>query len=160
MGLSRWRRRHAVYHERCRQISRSFRPDEIVRYYDGVFDGRGSSDHAFAGGAGRPCGRDLDFLHDQYDRPLVPAITMVTSSVTPVHRGGFMSINSAVAQFSSATAAALAGCIIHDGHNHQLIGFGFVGWAYLGWAVIGLWLGARVRGGLREQPVAQVAEAV
>jgi predicted MFS family arabinose efflux permease len=89
----------------------------------------------------------------------VPAITMITSSVNSVHRGGFMSINSSVAQFSSATAAALAGCLIHDSPNHQLIGFGFVGWAYLGWAIIGLWLGGRVRAGLGEQREVPVAEA-
>ena len=89
----------------------------------------------------------------------VPAITMITSSVTPAHRGGFMSINSSVAQFSSALAAAGAGLIIHDGSNHQLVGFGLVGWIYLGWAVIGLWLGGRVRGALGGQQEVPVGEA-
>jgi predicted MFS family arabinose efflux permease len=89
----------------------------------------------------------------------VPAITMVTSSVNAVHRGGFMSINSSVAQFSGAIAAALAGCLIHDGPKHQLIGFGLVGWAYLGWAVIGLWLGGRVRAALGGQQAVPAAEA-
>jgi predicted MFS family arabinose efflux permease len=91
----------------------------------------------------------------------VPAITMITSSVTPAHRGGFMSINSSVAQFSSAVAAAGAGLIIRDGSNHQLIGFGLVGWIYLGWAIIGLWFGARVRtalgGGQQEVVVGEAA---
>ena len=90
----------------------------------------------------------------------VPAITMITSSVTPAHRGGFMSINSSVAQFSSAVAAGIAGLIIHDSSDHRLIGFGVVGWAYLGWAIIGLWLGGRLRvglGGQREVPVAEAA---
>ena len=89
----------------------------------------------------------------------VPAITMITSSVSAMHRGGFMSINSSVAQFSSAVAAAISGLIIHDGANHQLIGFSVVGWTYLGWAVIGLWLGARVRAGLGAQQEMPVAEA-
>ena len=53
----------------------------------------------------------------------------------------------------------MSGLIIHDGSNHQLIGFGVVGWAYLGWAIIGLWLGARVRGGLGGQQEVPVAEA-
>jgi len=90
----------------------------------------------------------------------VPAITMITSSVRPEHRGGFMSINSSVAQFSSAIAAAIAGLIIHDNSAHQLVGFGLVGWAYLGWAIVGLWLGGRVRtatGTRQELPVAEVA---
>ena len=89
----------------------------------------------------------------------VPAITMITSSVEAAHRGGFMSINSSVAQFSSAVAAAISGLIIHDSSNHQLIGFGFLGWAYLGWAIIGLWLGARVRGALGGQQEVPVGEA-
>lgn len=90
----------------------------------------------------------------------VPAITMITSSVTPAHRGGFMSINSSVAQFSSAVAAATAGLIIHDSSDHRLIGFSVVGWTYLAWAIIGLWLGSRLRvglGGRREVPVAEAA---
>jgi predicted MFS family arabinose efflux permease len=91
----------------------------------------------------------------------VPAITMITSSVTPAHRGGFMSINSSVAQFSSAVAAAGAGLIIRDGSNHQLVGFGLVGWIYIGWAIIGLWVGGRVRGALgggqQEVPVGEAA---
>jgi predicted MFS family arabinose efflux permease len=91
----------------------------------------------------------------------VPAITMITSSVTPAHRGGFMSINSSVAQFSSAVAAAISGFIIHDGADHRLIGFSLVGWAYLAWAIIGLWLGAqvqaRLRGGPQDMPAAEVA---
>jgi predicted MFS family arabinose efflux permease len=90
----------------------------------------------------------------------VPAITMITSSVTPAHRGGFMSINSSVAQFSSAVAAMIAGWMIHDGPNHQLVGFSLVGWAYLGWAIFGLWLGARVRTPTvtqSELPVVEVA---
>jgi predicted MFS family arabinose efflux permease len=90
----------------------------------------------------------------------VPAITMITSSVRPEHRGGFMSINSSVAQFSSAVAAAISGSIIHDSPDHQLVGFGLVGWAYLGWAIVGLWLGSRVRSALGSQQELQVAEAV
>jgi len=90
----------------------------------------------------------------------VPAITMITSCVRPEHRGGFMSINSSVAQFSSAAAAAISGLIIHDSPDHQLVGFGLVGWAYLGWAIVGLWLGSRVRPALGSQQELQVAEAV
>jgi predicted MFS family arabinose efflux permease len=75
----------------------------------------------------------------------VPAMAMITSCVEPEHRGGFMSINSAVAQFSAALAATMAGWIIHDGANHQLVGFGKVAWTYLGWAILGIWLASRIR---------------
>jgi predicted MFS family arabinose efflux permease len=75
----------------------------------------------------------------------VPAMAMITSSVEREHRGGFMSVNSAVAQFSAAFAATMAGWVIHDGANHQLLGFGKVAWLYVGWAVLGLWLASGIR---------------
>jgi predicted MFS family arabinose efflux permease len=75
----------------------------------------------------------------------VPAMAMITSSVEPEHRGGFMSVNSAVAQFSAASAATMAAWVIHDGANHQLLGFGKVAWLYVGWALIGLWLASGIR---------------
>ncbi len=74
----------------------------------------------------------------------VPAMAMITSSVEPEHRGGFMSINSSVAQFGAALAATMAAWFIHDGADHKLIGFGTVGWIYLGWAILGLWLASRL----------------
>jgi predicted MFS family arabinose efflux permease len=75
----------------------------------------------------------------------VPAMAIITSCVEQEHRGGFMSVNSAVAQFSGALAATAAASVIHDGANHQLVGFGKVAWLYVGWAVIGLWLASGVR---------------
>jgi predicted MFS family arabinose efflux permease len=75
----------------------------------------------------------------------VPAMAMITSSVEPEHRGGFMSVNSAVAQFSAAVAATMAGWVIHDGPDHRLVGFGKVAWIYIGWALIALWLAAGIR---------------
>jgi predicted MFS family arabinose efflux permease len=75
----------------------------------------------------------------------VPAMAMITSSVEPEHRGGFMSINSAIAQFSGAVAATMAGWVIHDGANHQLVGFGNLAWFYVGWAILGLWLASGIR---------------
>jgi MFS family permease len=75
----------------------------------------------------------------------VPAMAMITSSVEPEHRGGFMSVNSAVAQFSAALAATMAAWVIRDGANHELVGFGKVAWLYVGWAVIGLWLASGIK---------------
>ena len=77
----------------------------------------------------------------------VPAITMITSSVEPEHRGGFMSVNSAVAQFCSGLAASFAGLLIADTSDHQLRGFGTCGWLYIGWAILGFWLASRLRTG-------------
>jgi predicted MFS family arabinose efflux permease len=75
----------------------------------------------------------------------VPAMAIITSSVEPEYRGGFMSINSAVSQLSAAIAAYMAGWFIHDGSNHQLVGFGNVAWVYLGWTLCALWLASGIR---------------
>jgi predicted MFS family arabinose efflux permease len=84
------------------------------------------------------------FMISMTDR-FVPAMAMITSSVELEHRGGFMSVNSAVAQFSAALAATVAGWVIHDGPHHQLVGFGKVAWIYTGWAFIALWLASGIR---------------
>jgi predicted MFS family arabinose efflux permease len=84
----------------------------------------------------------------------VPGMAMITSSVEPEHRGGFMSVNSAVAQLSAALAATVAGWVIHDGPNHQLVGFGKVAWIYVGWAFLGLWLASGIRIVARSGPKA------
>ena len=39
----------------------------------------------------------------------------------------------------------MAGWVIHDGANHQLVGFGQVAWIYIGWAAIGLWLASGIK---------------
>jgi predicted MFS family arabinose efflux permease len=75
----------------------------------------------------------------------VPAMAIITSSVESEHRGGFMSVNSAVAQFSAALAATMAGWLIHDGPDHRLVGFGKVAWIYIGWAIIALRLASGIR---------------
>ena len=86
----------------------------------------------------------------------VPAMAMMTATVEARYRGGFMSVNSAVAQFSAALAATMAARVIHDGGNHQLVGFGKVAWIYVGWAVIGLWLASGIR--RAAEPTARAVE--
>src|SRR5260221_10915581 len=60
----------------------------------------------------------------------VPAITMITSSVRPEHRGGFMSINSSGAQFSSAGAPAFAGLFLPYKSPPQLVCLGPSVWGF------------------------------
>jgi predicted MFS family arabinose efflux permease len=57
---------------------------------------------------------------------VVPAMALLTSSIEPRYRGGFMSINSSVQQLASGFAAWISGLIIghHGGH---LTRFGAVG---------------------------------
>jgi predicted MFS family arabinose efflux permease len=57
---------------------------------------------------------------------VVPAMAMLTASVEPHQRGGFMSINSSVQQLSSGAAAWLSGVIIGQSGGH-MTRFGIVG---------------------------------
>jgi predicted MFS family arabinose efflux permease len=57
---------------------------------------------------------------------VVPAMAMLTASVEPHQRGGFMSINSSVQQLSSGAAAWLSGVIIGQSGGH-ITRFGIVG---------------------------------
>ena len=57
----------------------------------------------------------------------VPAMAMVTASVTPAQRGGFMSVNSAISQLFSALTAGLAGQLIHEAPDGRLVGFATAG---------------------------------
>ena len=58
---------------------------------------------------------------------MVPAIAMITSSVMPERRGGFMSINSSIQQFSMGLSAYWAGLIIEQSAQGRLTGFDTVG---------------------------------
>lgn len=49
----------------------------------------------------------------------VPAMALLTASVEPHHRGGFMSINSSVQQISMGMAAWLSGKIVQDSGDHM-----------------------------------------
>jgi predicted MFS family arabinose efflux permease len=57
---------------------------------------------------------------------VVPAMAMLTASVEPHQRGGFMSINSSVQQLSSGVAAWMSGAIIGQSGGH-MTRFGIVG---------------------------------
>ncbi len=58
---------------------------------------------------------------------MVPAMSMMTSSVEARYRGGFMSINSAVQQFTAGTAAYLSGHIMGQTPQGAMTHFSIVG---------------------------------
>jgi predicted MFS family arabinose efflux permease len=59
---------------------------------------------------------------------VVPGMTMITSAVEPQHRGSFMSINSAVQQFSSAGAAMIGGMIVMTDASGKLLNYQYAGY--------------------------------
>jgi predicted MFS family arabinose efflux permease len=57
----------------------------------------------------------------------VPAMAMMTGSIEARYRGGFMSINSSVQQFSSGVAAFASGRIIRQSPGGEITRFGWIG---------------------------------
>ena len=57
----------------------------------------------------------------------VPGLALITSTVSPEHRGSFMSFNSAVQQLSAGLATMIAGLIVVVGADGRLYQFGWVG---------------------------------
>jgi predicted MFS family arabinose efflux permease len=77
---------------------------------------------------------------------MVAAMAMVTGSVEPARRGGFMSANSAVQHFSTGLGAYLGGrIIVGDPVDHTIHNFDKVGFIAIGATLVSLWLAGRVR---------------
>ena len=76
---------------------------------------------------------------------MIPAMAMVTSSVEPCRRGGFLSANSSLQHVASGVGASLGGAIISEGADGKLEHFGTVGWIAAGATIASLWLAGRIR---------------
>lgn len=76
---------------------------------------------------------------------MIPAMAMVTSSVEPRRRGGFLSANSSLQHIASGIGASIGGAIISEGADGKLEHFGTVGWIAAGATALSLWLAGRVR---------------
>jgi predicted MFS family arabinose efflux permease len=70
----------------------------------------------------------------------VPAMALITSSIESRYRGGFMSINSSVQQFSSGLAAFLSGQIIGQAPGGVMTHFPAIGLLSVGCGVTSIYL--------------------
>lgn len=68
----------------------------------------------------------------------VPAMALLTASVQPHQRGGFMSINSSVQQISMGIAAWLSGKIVYENSEH-MFRFGVVGLISVGFGFLAIY---------------------
>jgi predicted MFS family arabinose efflux permease len=86
----------------------------------------------------------------------VPAMAMITASVEPRRRGGFMSVNAALQHLSIALATLVAGMMVsQDHHGSPLKGFRTVGLLAVATTLLSLPLAGRLRvakGGLDAIP--------
>jgi predicted MFS family arabinose efflux permease len=75
----------------------------------------------------------------------VPAMAMMTATVESRFRGGFMSVNSSVQQFSCGLAAWFTGNIIGQGPNGQITGYPVAGVVSVSLVLTCIWLARFLR---------------
>ncbi len=85
---------------------------------------------------------------------MVAAMAMVTGSVEPRRRGGFMSANSAVQHISTGFGAYIGGKILQKSADGTLLHFDKVGLIAVASTLLSLWLAGRVRPAQVTSPVA------
>jgi predicted MFS family arabinose efflux permease len=86
----------------------------------------------------------------------VPAMAMMTATVESRYRGGFMSVNSSVQQFSCGLAAWITGSIIGQGPNQEITRYPVAGLVSLGCVLSCIWLARFLRpasGGMSNSPI-------
>lgn len=76
---------------------------------------------------------------------MIAAMAMITGSVDPRRRGGFLSANSSVQHIASGIAAYIGGFVITQSESGQIEGFGTVGLIAACSTISTLWLAGRVR---------------
>ena len=86
----------------------------------------------------------------------VPAMAMMTATVEPRYRGGFMSVNSSVQQFSRGLAAWISGAIIGQGPTQEVTHYPLAGLVSLACVLTCIWLARFLRPAPGELSVAPV----
>lgn len=76
---------------------------------------------------------------------MIAAMAMITGSVEPHRRGGFLSANSSVQHIACGVGASLGGLLITQTDGGAIERFGLVGWIAAISTLITLWLAGRVR---------------
>lgn len=76
---------------------------------------------------------------------MVSALSLITASVEPARRAGFLAANAAVQHLASGAGSLLAGLVLQGGAGEPLRSFGTVGILAAGATAAGLALAARIR---------------
>jgi predicted MFS family arabinose efflux permease len=75
----------------------------------------------------------------------VSSISLITASIEPRRRGGFMSVNSSVQNVASGIGTVCGGLILEGGGGEPLLHFGTVGVLAVAVTLTSLWFSGRVR---------------
>jgi predicted MFS family arabinose efflux permease len=86
---------------------------------------------------------------------MISAMALMTGSVEPHRRGGFLSANSSVQHIASGLAASGGGLIISESSDGKLENFGTVGWIAAIATLATLWLAGRIRPAQAPSPSAE-----
>ena len=87
---------------------------------------------------------------------MVPAMAMITGSVEPSRRGGFMSVNSAIQHFAAGLGTQAAAWILGGEHHVSVSGFRTVGLVSITVTLLSIPLAGRLR--LAQKPAAAQPE--
>jgi len=85
------------------------------------------------------------FLMATNSARMVTAMSLITASVEPRRRGGFMSVNSSVQHLASGLGTTIGGLIVEGGAGEPLRHFGTVGILAAALTLTSLWIAPRVR---------------
>ena len=75
---------------------------------------------------------------------VAPGFTLVTSAVEPRHRGGFLSVNTAIQQIASGMAAMVAGHIVVRAQGGGLLHYEITGYLGIGVLLLSIFLASRI----------------
>jgi len=76
---------------------------------------------------------------------IIPAMTMITSSVRPERRGGFMSINSAIQQLGAGVASYIAGIIVIKTASGEYQDYDLVGYMAISASIVAILIARRMK---------------
>jgi predicted MFS family arabinose efflux permease len=76
---------------------------------------------------------------------MVAAMAMITISVAPHRRGGFLSANSSVQHLAIGSGSYIGGLIIAESADGRLLHFPILGWLSAAATMACLWLAGRIR---------------
>lgn len=76
---------------------------------------------------------------------MVPSMALITSTVTPQHRGSFMSINSSAMQLGSGVASFLSGLVIVKSASGEIVNYNLVGYGAIFFTLIAIFIARKIK---------------
>ncbi len=71
---------------------------------------------------------------------MVPSMALITSAVTPSHRGSFMSVNSSAMQLGSGVASFLSGMVISQSASGEILHYNIVGYGAIAFTILAIFI--------------------